>query len=395
MHLYLHIPFCTRRCSYCDFAIAVRRVVPVTDYIDGIAAELRTRTIGTEIAPLETVYLGGGTPSKLGVEGIGRLLDSIRATPGLSVQDAAELTMEANPEDVTAEAAEAWEAVGINRLSLGVQSFDPTALAWMHRTHDALAPGRAIEAARSAGIGNISLDLIFALPDHLRRNFASDLSMAIALGPDHISLYGLTVEPRTPLGRWTARGEVAAAPEERYAEEFLQAHEVLLTAGFEHYEVSNFARPGMASRHNSAYWRRVPYMGVGPSAHSFDGVERRWNEREYAAWRAQVARGADPLGGSEVLNQENVLAEEVYLGLRTSHGLPVSDADADRIAAWERSGWATRRAGRVTLTAEGWLRLDSLAASLTDVRSRPPRSSRWPSEASFPSPSLTALPSVQ
>ena len=213
----------------------------------------------------------------------------------------------------------------------------------MHRTHDAGAAGRAMAAAREAGIDNISLDLIFAVPDHLRRDFDSDLETALSLRPDHISLYGLTVEPRTPLGRWTARGEVAAAPEDRYASEFLLAHKVLSTAGFEHYEVSNFARSGKASRHNSAYWRRAPYLGVGPSAHSFDGSVRRWNEREYAAWRAKAVAGADPLGGSEELTEENVLAEEAYLGLRTSDGIPVTAIDAGAVATWERSGWATLR----------------------------------------------------
>jgi oxygen-independent coproporphyrinogen-3 oxidase len=344
-------------------------VVPVADFVDGIAAELRIRTAGADLAPIETIYLGGGTPSKLGGDGVGRLLDAVRATPGLAVLGGAELTIEANPEDVTEESVSAWIGAGINRLSLGVQSFDAAALAWMHRTHDAIAPGRAVEAARAAGMDNISMDLIFALPESLRRDFDADLSTLLALDPDHVSLYGLTVEPRTPLGRWTARGEVASTPEDRYAEEFLRAHEVVSRAGLEHYEVSNFAKPGKVSRHNSAYWRRAPYIGVGPSAHSFDNGTRRWNEREYAAWRGKVASGADPLGGSEELTRENVLAEEVYLGLRTTDGLPITAADERSLSAWECSGWAARRGARMTLTPEGWLRLDSLAASLTAVRS--------------------------
>ena len=362
--------------------------------MDGIAAELRIRTEGAAVTPFETIYLGGGTPSKLGSDGVGRLLDAIRATPGLAVLDGAELTMEANPEDVTEETASAWFEAGVNRLSLGVQSFDAAALAWMHRTHDASAPERAVKAARAAGIKNISMDLIFALPDSLRRNFDSDLSTLLAMDPDHVSLYGLTVEPHTPLGRWTARGEVAATPEDRYAAEFLRAHDVVSTAGFEHYEVSNFAKAGKVSRHNSAYWRRAPYLGVGPSAHSFDGAMRRWNEREYAAWCGKVASGADPLVGSEELTRANVLAEEVYLGLRTTNGLAVTDADEDSLATWERSGWATRRHDRMTLTAEGWLRLDSLAATLAEVRSRKPHG-RSTKQAGRRTSSLTALRSGQ
>jgi len=341
----------------------------VSEYIDGIAAELKTRFAGAEIEPLTTIYLGGGTPSKLGHEGVRQLLDRLRATPGISLQEGAEVTMEANPEDVTPAAAAAWVEAGINRLSMGAQSFHAVTLAWMHRTHDVDAANRAMSAARTAGINNISMDLIFALPSDLERNWDSDLSMALALHPDHISLYGLTVEPHTPLGRWTARGEVAEAPEERYAAEYLRAHKFLSTAGFEHYEVSNFAKSGKASRHNSSYWQRAPYIGVGPSAHSFDGSTRRWNEREYEPWRATIASGADPLGGSEELTVENVLAEDAYLGLRTSNGLPVTDVDTDVISAWSKSGWAVLRNDRVTLTAEGWLRLDSLAAALTTVRS--------------------------
>ncbi len=370
MHLYIHVPFCARRCSYCDFAIAVRRVIPVGEFIDGIVSELKSRFNDQPIAPLTTLYLGGGTPSKLGPDGIRQLLERLRSTPGISFAEGAELTMEANPEDVTPEAAIEWAKAGINRLSMGVQSFHAVTLAWMHRTHDVEAASRAMIAARTAGINNISIDLIFALPTDLERIWDSDLSKALALHPDHISLYGLTVEPHTPLGRWAARGEVAEAPEERYASEFLQAHKVLSTAGFEHYEVSNFAKSGKASRHNSAYWQRAPYIGLGPSAHSFDGTVRRWNEREYEPWRAKVSAATDPLGGSEELTAENVIAEDIYLGLRTMNGLPVTEVDTETIDAWKKSGWAVLRKDRVTLSAEGWLRLDSLAAALTAVRSR-------------------------
>jgi oxygen-independent coproporphyrinogen-3 oxidase len=369
LHLYVHVPFCARRCSYCDFAIAVRRVIPVAEYIDGIAAELKARFAGAELEPFTTIYLGGGTPSKLGADGVRQLLDRVRSTPGVSVADGAEVTMEANPEDVTPEAAAEWGDSGINRLSMGVQSFHAVTLAWMHRTHDVDAASRAMIAARTAGITNVSIDLIFALPTDLGRSWESDLSMALALHADHISLYGLTVEPHTPLGRWTARGEVAEAPEEQYAAEYMRAHKTLATAGFEHYEVSNFSKSGKTSRHNSSYWQRAPYIGVGPSAHSFDGSVRRWNEREYEPWRQKVAAGADPLGGSEELSIENVIAEGVYLGLRTMNGLPVTEVDTSTITAWQKSAWAVLRKDRVTLTAEGWLRLDSLAAALTAVRS--------------------------
>ena len=369
-HLYVHVPFCSRRCSYCDFAIAVRRSVPVADYLDALAAELERRLDEAPMGPLETVYLGGGTPSKLGPDGVAGLLDSVRQAGVRNSGHLAEVTIEANPEDVTPAAAAAWRAAGVNRLSLGAQSFHEGALKWMHRTHDAGAIGRAVRVGRETGISDLSLDLIFALPAHLDRDWEADLSAAIALEPDHLSLYGLTVEPHTPLGRWAARGDVREAPEERYASEFLLAHRTLASAGFAHYEVSNFARPDHESRHNSAYWRRVPYLGIGPSAHSFDGAARRWNEREYAAWKARAKRGEDPVAGVELLNGDNELAEVVYLGLRTSEGLSTTAGDERVVEQWGTRGWAEVSGGRVVLTAEGWLRLDSLAAALTAERSR-------------------------
>jgi oxygen-independent coproporphyrinogen-3 oxidase len=185
-----------------------------------------------------------------------------------------------------------------------------------------------------------------------------------------MSLYGLTVEPHTPLGKWTARGDIRETPEGRYAEEFLAAHEALGAAGFEHYEVSNFARAGKRSRHNSSYWRRVPYLGVGPSAHSFDGATRRWNVREYEHWRAISMSGEDPLEGAEGLTPTNVESEGVYLGLRTSEGLTVRPEERHTAAQWVDAGWGTLNDHQLRLSAEGWLRLDSLAAALTATRSR-------------------------
>jgi oxygen-independent coproporphyrinogen-3 oxidase len=288
---------------------------------------------------------------------------------------AAEVTIEANPEDVTAEAVSAWRRAGINRLSLGSQSFDNDVLQWMHRTHDAAGIRRAVEIARAEGITSLSLDLIFAMPRDVPRHWGADLEATLACGPDHVSLYGLTVEPHTPLGRWHARGEVAEADEERYAAEFLEAHATLAAAGFEHYEVSNFALAGRRARHNSAYWRGVPYLGLGPSAHGFDGHSRRWNTAAYAAWEAQLLEGRDPCEGQEELTAANQLAESVYLGLRTTDGLPVDAEVARYVQPWVDAGWIeTRSVGEIThavCTPDGWLRLDALAADLTAFRSPP------------------------
>jgi oxygen-independent coproporphyrinogen-3 oxidase len=186
-----------------------------------------------------------------------------------------------------------------------------------------------------------------------------------------VSLYGLTVEVGTPLRRWVDRGLTVEQPEEGYATDFLTAHRMLASAGFEHYEVSNYARPGRRARHNSAYWTGVPYVGLGPAAHGFDGETRRWNVRGYAAWREQAAAGSDPLEGSERLTEANRVAEAVYLGLRTDAGLLIVETDRPLVASWVDAGWATlSHDDRVRCTPEGWLRLDALATALTHHRSR-------------------------
>src|SRR6266852_349776 len=211
--------------------------------------------------------------------------DSVARTHLATPHAAREVTLEANPEDVTPDAAHAWASAGINRVSLGAQSFDDRVLQWMHRSHDAARIGAAVHALRGAGIENISLDLIFALPDDLRRDWERDLDLALALRPNHLSLYGLTVEPRTPLDRWISRGATHAPDDERYAEEYLFAHSRLMADGYHFYEVSNASLPGFRSQHNSAYWSGQPYVGLGPAAHSFDGTTRRWNLRAWEAYR--------------------------------------------------------------------------------------------------------------
>ena len=268
------------------------------------------------------------------------------------------------------EAARRWRDAGVTRVSLGIQSFDDEVLRWMHRTHDAQQAERAAATLERAGFDDWSLDLIFALPPEIRRSWTDDLQRAIALRPAHISCYGLTVEPHTPLLRWRERGQVRDADEELYESEFLEADSLLTQAGFEHYEVSNYARQQRRARHNSAYWRRIPYIGLGPSAHSFDGTVRRWNTREYVAWRERILSGEDPVDGTESLDPASVALEEAYLGLRTSDGTAVTPANAQEFDRWRDQGWADVVAGTGHLTPAGWLRLDSLVADLTDVRSR-------------------------
>ena len=248
---------------------------------------------------LDTVYLGGGTPSRLGGQGVAEVLSAIRNHA--SIAPGAEITIEANPDDVNDLAVAKWVAAGVNRVSLGSQSFDDAVLKWMHRTHDAGQIGEAVRTLRRGGIANISLDLIFALPASLNRSWERDLTLALDLEPEHVSLYGLTVEAHTPIARWADRGVVVEGSEAQYEEEFLLANKSMTRAGFEHYEVSNFALPGRGSRHNSAYWTGAPYAGIGPSAHSFDGAVRRWNVSAYSEWVRRLATGRPVLAGEETL----------------------------------------------------------------------------------------------
>jgi oxygen-independent coproporphyrinogen-3 oxidase len=314
-------------------------------------------------AGLSTLYLGGGTPSLLEGAGVLELTGALGVAGGLD-----EFTLEANPEDVTPEAAATWVRAGVNRLSVGAQSFDDGVLRWMHRTHDAESIGAAVRTARRAGITNLSLDLIFALPEALGRDLDADLDRALALEPDHLSLYGLTVEPDTPLGKRVTEGLESPAPDARYEEEYLALCYSLIANGYLFYELSNAARPGREAVHNRAYWRLAPYLGVGPSAHSFDGTARWWNEGAYARWLERIESGESPVTGHEILRPEQQRLEALYLGLRTSEGIPVPEPPggplAAAVAGWVGAGWADVAEGRLRLTPRGWLRLDELAASL-------------------------------
>jgi oxygen-independent coproporphyrinogen-3 oxidase len=344
----------------------VRRQVPTDDFVRTILREWQQwqeHPVWHDSPVIDTIYFGGGTPSHLEPAGVEEMLS--RFARDRQVASDAEVTLEANPDDVTPDAAGAWRAAGVNRISLGVQSFEPAVLAWMHRTHGAGQVPAAVDALRRAGIGDLSLDLIFGLPVSLDRRWQRDLEQAIALDPDHLSLYGLTVEEHTPLGRWTAAGRVTPANEERYAEEFIAAHHAMETAGYEHYEVSNAARPGHRARHNSAYWARAPFIGLGPSAHSALGAMRQWNIREWQAYYDSSVAGRTTVGGRETLGPEQVAIEEVYLGLRTTAGLPISRLAQSVREAWTTAGWARVQSDRVVLTVEGWLRLDALAPSIS------------------------------
>jgi oxygen-independent coproporphyrinogen-3 oxidase len=367
-HLYVHVPFCLRRCSYCDFAVQAVAHAPVGDWVrtinrefDLVAAE-RGWSGPTQ---LRTLYVGGGTPSLIGGAGMAAFAQQLFERVRLA--DGCEWTVEANPETFTDDVARDWARAGVNRISLGAQTFNEDVLRWMGRMHGAQGPARAVAAARNAGLTNYSIDLIFALPSRFNRDWRRDLENVLALEPAHVSLYGLTAETGTPLGRWVAEGRESLASEDEYAEQYLLAAEVLGAAGFVHYEVSNFARPGFESRHNQAYWNGSAYLGLGPGAHSFLPPERRWNTRDWTQYRERIDRGVLAMDGGEVIEAGTAGLEDAWLGLRTRAGIPMDRLSSGQAALTER--WAGRGLGEkedgvFRLTAEGWLLLDRLSVEI-------------------------------
>jgi oxygen-independent coproporphyrinogen-3 oxidase len=365
--VYVHAPFCTRRCFYCDFAVKVASG-DCSEWLGALRAEVHTlESEGLFVLDdtLDTLYVGGGTPSLLGA----RAMDGVSAVIGeerLGHHDL-EWTAEANPESFTRDVATGWRRAGVNRISLGVQSFHAPSLEWMGRLHGADGARSAVRVGREAGFTNLSVDLIFGLPSHLARDWERDLDDALSLDPDHVSLYGLTAESATPLGRAVAEGREILPSEGRYEEEYLLAVDRLAEAGYEAYEVSNFARPGCSSRHNSVYWSGEPYLGLGNGAHSYRYPIRRWNTRDWDAYRADTEGPGPPVDDAEELGAAEVRLERIWLGLRTRRGIFIEDlppSARDRASRWEESALAVAEGNVVRLTPKGWLVMDRLTTEL-------------------------------
>lgn len=372
-HLYAHAAFCARRCSYCDFAVHVDSDPPVEAWATALGRELGRVADegGWSTLELQTLYLGGGTPSLLGVGAVPRLLEAL--APRVDRTGLCEFTAEANPESFTRELARDWRAAGVDRLSFGAQTFHVPSLRWMGRLHGPDGPVRALRTARSAGFERIGLDLIFGLPSRLGRDLADDIDRMVALEPEHISVYGLTAERRTPLGRWVASGRERMPDEDRYAEEYLLVSDRLRAAGYTHYEVSNFARPGHEAIHNRAYWDGVPYVGLGNGAHSYVPPVRWWNHRDWREYREALARGASARAGHEDVDPSTAALERLWLDLRTRTGVAASDLSARQVELareWRTRGWAEPDTARLRLTPAGWLVLDRLAVELDGAGAR-------------------------
>lgn len=316
--IYVHIPFCASRCSYCDFFSTLRLADVGTPYVEALIAEARLRCGELHGEPVKTLYLGGGTPSQLPVPLLARLVEGLREALDLSVIE--EFTIEANPDDVTPDWCAALPPLGVNRVSMGVQSFEDSILRFIGRRHTARQAVEAVGNLRHAGITNISIDLIFGLPGQTVTSWTDSVNQAIDLKPQHISAYGLTYEEGTRLWHQRERGEVVEVPEEQCIEMYRILVDTLQSAGYEHYEISNFALPGYHSRHNSSYWNDTPYLGLGAAAHSYDGAVRRYNPADLQEYIGKITAGA-PAYEQEELTQWERYDERVMLGLRTARGV--------------------------------------------------------------------------
>jgi len=365
-NVYVHAPFCARRCCYCDFAVEVNRNPVGAPWLAAIGGELDALGESGEapLAPtLDTLYVGGGTPSLLEPRFVAGLAGVIE--PHRLSNAALEWTAEANPESFSERVADVWAAAGVNRISLGVQSFDQAALRWMGRLHCAADVGAAVERGRAAGVPNLSVDLIFGLPDSVPRSWEEDVTRALELEVPHISLYGLTVEKETPLHRAVSEGRARMPTGARYREEYLYAAETVSQAGYRHYEVSNFAQPGFACRHNIACWERRAYLGVGLSAHSFFNDRRTWNIRPLMAYIGSVESSGVAIEGEEVISSRERRVEQVMLGLRRADGIPEGLLGAGRDwTSFIPDHLLERGDGRVRLTRRGLLLADLVCAKL-------------------------------
>ncbi len=365
--LYVHVPFCSAICPYCDFAVVTDTLASRRErYTKSLLRELETRQ---GPAAFDTLYFGGGTPSLLEPDGLGAILGAAQLASG------ARVFLEANPEDVNEETVAAWKALGVDTLSLGIQSFQDKALALLGRRHSADASRRALEVAKAASFHTVSIDLIFGWPGQPLSDWRRELEDAVALEPDHVSCYQLTVHTKTMFGRRKREGRLVELDDTMQGALFRESHRVLGAADYDGYEVSNFARgPEHRSRHNEKYWNHTPYLGVGPSAHAFDGRSRSWNVRSFFAWEKRLERDESPVEGREVLDDEDFLLETLMLRFRTqdgvnfetlekTFGVDLIETNRELVSRLSDEGLVKLEGRRLSPTIDGLAVADSLASA--------------------------------
>ena len=388
MLIYIHIPYCKQACYYCDFHFRVA-MKDRDAMLDSMKKEialrkdyLRMNDAVEEKIPVETLYFGGGTPSVLSIDELNGLMDAVSQYYSLAPD--AEITLEANPDDLTDEYLHELHSLGFNRLSIGIQSFSDDDLRWMNRRHSAREAVQSIDAAHCAGFSNINIDLMYGLPAMTQSRWEANLSQALALDTPHLSAYHLSIEPRTVFGRQQKKGKVFAIPEDESIRQFETLTDAMEKAGYEHYEISNFARPCFRSRHNSAYWRQQPYIGIGPAAHSYDGQSRQWNICNNTEYIAILERASLPLSEEqqdllwferELLTPVEQYNDYVLVSLRTAWGTDIeyirrhfgntfADTFLQQAGIYIQNGSMQEQTGVYTLTRKGKMMADRIASNL-------------------------------
>lgn len=368
--IYLHVPFCKQKCTYCDFHFSTTFESYRTKMVETMQQELALRRAYLTDTCLESIYFGGGTPSLLTLEELQQFFSTLHANFTLS--ENAEITLEANPDDITDENLANWRNVGINRLSIGLQSFKEKDLNWMNRAHSVQDALKCVELAKSHSFQNISVDLIYGLPELTLEEWKQHIALVLDMQVQHISAYCLTIEAKTALHKMVATQKIFPAGEDAQSDQFLLLIELLKTAGFEQYEISNFGLPGLHAVHNSNYWKGKEYLGIGPSAHSFNGISRRWNVSNNSRYIANFNTQKEWFE-EEILKPKDRWNEILLTGLRTSSGvqfnqllalqeLPVSFQE--KLIEFSANKWLLQTESGIVLTEQGRLMADHIAAEL-------------------------------
>ena len=368
--IYIHIPFCKQKCTYCDFHFSTTFSDYRKEMIEAILKELDLRKVYLQNQEIQTVYFGGGTPSLLTENEIAEILTKIRST--FKVLQDVEITLEANPDDITEKQLAIWKQAGINRLSIGLQSFKASDLEWMNRAHTVEEANQCISMAQDAGFNNLTVDLIYGLPNLSIEEWQDHIQRLIDLKVPHISAYCLTVEGNTALDHLVKKGTIKPGTDEAQAEQFLALIALLEKNGYEQYEISNFCLKNAASIHNSNYWKGEHYLGIGPSAHSFDGKSRSWNVANNRKYIKAVQQDVD-YSETEVLSNRDLFNESILTGLRTKYGVGIEllknllsfTPDFEQtVLDFKNKNWLIELNGRYYLTKEGKLMADYIASEL-------------------------------